>query len=150
MSSWQAVDRLDEAMAGYVDRGEVAGLITLVSRPGEVRVNVLGTLAYGGAPLERDSLFRVASPLQQTEAALGVRTFGPPKPRTSLDPDEWIRRLATLPLQYQPGERWRLLFAARMPGGASGWPFCPTATAGRAAWARSGTPCRSRRRSPCR
>jgi len=44
--------------------------------------------------------------LRQREAELGVLTFGPPVPRTELDPDEWMRRLGTLPLQYQPGERW--------------------------------------------
>ena len=32
--------------------------------------------------------------------------MGAPEPRTPLDPDEWIRRFATLPLMYQPGERW--------------------------------------------
>jgi CubicO group peptidase (beta-lactamase class C family) len=36
---------------------------------------------------------------------LGLAT-GPPEPRTRLDPDEWIRRFGTLPLLFQPGERW--------------------------------------------
>src|SRR3954447_6807210 len=31
---------------------------------------------------------------------------GPPNPQTPPAPDEWIKRLGTLPLQYQPGERW--------------------------------------------
>ncbi|HZX07325.1 serine hydrolase domain-containing protein [Kribbella sp.] len=44
--------------------------------------------------------------LRQREEELGVRTFGPPVPRTDLEPDEWMERLGTLPLQYQPGERW--------------------------------------------
>jgi len=30
-----------------------------------------------------------------------------PEPRTPHDPDEWIKRFATLPLMYQPGERWQ-------------------------------------------
>jgi CubicO group peptidase (beta-lactamase class C family) len=30
-----------------------------------------------------------------------------PDPRTPLTPDEWIRRFGTLPLMYQPGERWQ-------------------------------------------
>ena len=30
-----------------------------------------------------------------------------PDPRTPHDPDEWIARFATLPLMYQPGERWQ-------------------------------------------
>jgi CubicO group peptidase (beta-lactamase class C family) len=30
-----------------------------------------------------------------------------PDPRTPLAPDEWIRAFGTLPLMYQPGERWQ-------------------------------------------
>ena len=30
-----------------------------------------------------------------------------PDPRTPIDPDEWIARFGTLPLMYQPGERWQ-------------------------------------------
>ena len=44
--------------------------------------------------------------LRQREEELELRTFGPPVPRTPLEPDEWMRRLGTLPLQFQPGERW--------------------------------------------
>src|SRR5207253_2727871 len=32
--------------------------------------------------------------------------LGRPDPRTTLDPDEWMKRFATLPLMAQPGERW--------------------------------------------
>jgi CubicO group peptidase (beta-lactamase class C family) len=31
---------------------------------------------------------------------------GPPAPQAAPDPDEWLRRLATVPLAYQPGTRW--------------------------------------------
>ncbi|PYM31239.1 MAG: serine hydrolase, partial [Candidatus Rokuibacteriota bacterium] len=31
---------------------------------------------------------------------------GPPRPQTPPAPDEWIRRLGTLPLMHQPGEKW--------------------------------------------
>jgi CubicO group peptidase (beta-lactamase class C family) len=31
---------------------------------------------------------------------------GPPNPQALPAPDEWIRRFATLPLMYQPGEKW--------------------------------------------
>src|SRR5881397_820341 len=33
--------------------------------------------------------------------------MGPPEPRTPHDPDEWLKRFGTLPLMYQPGERWQ-------------------------------------------
>jgi CubicO group peptidase (beta-lactamase class C family) len=32
--------------------------------------------------------------------------LGPPDPRTQHTPDEWIKLFATLPLMYQPGQRW--------------------------------------------
>jgi CubicO group peptidase (beta-lactamase class C family) len=31
---------------------------------------------------------------------------GPPQPANDPEPDEWMRRLATLPLAHQPGEQW--------------------------------------------
>ncbi|MFG1620643.1 serine hydrolase domain-containing protein [Kribbella sp. NPDC049227] len=166
-------------LSEYVDTGVLSGLISLVSRGDETRVEVLGKLAFDGPELQRDSLFRVASftkpmvaaaamilvdelrlsmdapvrdllpeladpvvlrqpdgPLDDTvpaerpitlrdlltfrhglgesdhpalrerEQELELHTFGPPVPRTPLEPDEWMRRLGTLPLQYQPGERW--------------------------------------------
>nr|BFE68190.1 hypothetical protein GCM10020092_014910 [Actinoplanes digitatis] len=46
-------------------------------------------------------------PFPIVEAAQAARlVLGAPDPRTPHDPDEWIRRLAALPLMYQPGERW--------------------------------------------
>jgi CubicO group peptidase (beta-lactamase class C family) len=49
-------------MKGYVERGEVPGLITLVSRRGEVHVDAIGTMAYQGSdPMQRDTIFRISS-----------------------------------------------------------------------------------------
>jgi CubicO group peptidase (beta-lactamase class C family) len=45
-----------------------------------------------------------ASPLQQAMAANGTEA-GPEPPATGAD--EWLRRLAELPLAFQPGEGWR-------------------------------------------
>ncbi|SFU00283.1 CubicO group peptidase, beta-lactamase class C family [Geodermatophilus amargosae] len=43
-----------------------------------------------------------------TVAALGEAGLpaGPPQPQAAPPPDEWLRRVATVPLAYQPGERW--------------------------------------------
>ncbi|WP_448642664.1 serine hydrolase domain-containing protein [Geodermatophilus sp. URMC 63] len=38
-------------------------------------------------------------------AAAGL-PIGPPAPQAAPPPDEWLRRLATVPLASQPGERW--------------------------------------------
>jgi len=54
--------RLREVMAGFVERGEVPGLVALISRRGEIHVEALGTKALdGGDPVERDTIFRIAS-----------------------------------------------------------------------------------------
>jgi CubicO group peptidase (beta-lactamase class C family) len=175
--------RMHDVMAGYVERGDVPGLVTLVSRRGEVHVDALGTTAVGGrASMRRDTIYRIASmtkpitaaaamilveectlrldepvdpwlpeladrqvlraidsPLDDTVPAhrpitlRDLLTFrmgfgivmappgtypiqramseqllgqGPPSPSTPPAPDEWIRRLGTLPLMHQPGEKW--------------------------------------------
>src|SRR5438128_6727 len=175
--------RMHDVMAGYVERGEVPGLITLVSRRGEVHVDAIGMKAVGDPdPIRRDTIFRISSmtkpitavatmilveeckvrldesvdrwlpelaeckvlkrldgPLDDTVPAkrpITVRdllTFrmgfgqmmappdaypilkaaseqqigmGPPSPSSMPVPDEWIRRLGSLPLMHQPGEQW--------------------------------------------
>jgi hypothetical protein len=42
--------RMHACMAGYVERGEVPGLVTLLSRRGEVHVDAIGTQALGESP----------------------------------------------------------------------------------------------------
>ncbi len=46
--SKSALDRFDEAMAGYVERAYVPGLVALVSRGDEVHFTALGTKAVDG------------------------------------------------------------------------------------------------------
>ncbi|MBE3561446.1 MAG: beta-lactamase family protein [Ktedonobacteraceae bacterium] len=172
-------------MTGYVERGEVPGIVTLVSRHGEIYVDAVGNKSLDDPdPMQRDTIFRIASmskpitavatmilaeegklrlsdavekwlpeladrkvlkridaPLDETVSAhrpITVRDlltftmgfgllFTPAdeypilsaanelqigmvlaatRRQVKLNPDEWIRRLGTLPLMYQPGERW--------------------------------------------
>jgi CubicO group peptidase (beta-lactamase class C family) len=174
--------RLRTIMTGYVERGEVPGILTLVSRHGEVHVDAVGNKSLDGPEqVTRDTIFRLASmskpitaaaamvlaeegklrlddavekwlpelanrkvlkridaPLDETvpahrpitvrdlltftmgfgllltptgeypilkaanELQIGMRPASQPQ----ANPDEWIRRLGTLPLMSQPGERW--------------------------------------------
>jgi CubicO group peptidase (beta-lactamase class C family) len=191
-------------MAGYVERGDVPGIVTLVSRRGEVHVDAIGMKAVGGSdPIRRDTIFRIASmtkPITATAAMILVEecklrldepvdrllpeladrrvlkrldgpldevvpanrpitvrdllTFrmgfgivmappgtypiqnavsellifqGPPRPQAPPAPDEWIRRLGTLPLMHQPGEKWMYNTGSDVLGvliaRASGQPF---------------------------
>src|SRR6266581_2176434 len=175
--------RMHDVMAGYVERGEMPGLVTLVSRRGEVHVDAIGMKAIEGLdPMRRDTIFRISSMTKPITAAatmilveeckvrldesvdallpelaerkvlkrldgplddivpanrpITVRdllTFrmgfgqmmappdaypilkaanelqigmGPPSPSSMPVPDEWMRRLGSLPLMHQPGERW--------------------------------------------
>jgi len=193
-----------EVMAGYVERGEVPGVVTLLSRRGEVHVHAIGMKTLGGSdPIRRDTIFRISSmtkpitaaatmilvegcklrldepvdrllpelaerkvlkrldgPLDDTVPArrpITVRdllTFrmgmgivmappdsypiqkamsglqlgqGPPSPSIPPAPDEWMRRLGTLPLMHQPGEKWMYHTGSDVLGvliaRASGRPF---------------------------
>ena len=175
--------RLHEVMTGYVERGEVPGLVTLVARRGEGHVDAIGAMAAGSEePMRRDTIFRISSMTKPITAAaamicveecllrldepvdrllpelanrqvlrrpeadlddtvpahrpitvrdllnftmgLGIVNAEPgripladalnqlelgqgtPSPATPPAPAEWIRRLGSLPLMYQPGERW--------------------------------------------
>jgi hypothetical protein len=47
-------------MAGYVERGDMPGIVTLVSRRGEVHVEAIGNKAVGSSdPMLRDTIFRI-------------------------------------------------------------------------------------------
>jgi hypothetical protein len=53
---------MHDVLAGHVEHGELPGLVTLVSRHGEMHVDAVGRMAVGGAePMRRDTIFRIAS-----------------------------------------------------------------------------------------
>lgn len=62
--------RMHDVMAGYVERGEVPGVVTLVSRRGEVHVDAIGAKSVGGSdPIRRDTIFRISSMTKPVTAA---------------------------------------------------------------------------------
>ncbi|GIG89522.1 serine hydrolase domain-containing protein [Plantactinospora endophytica] len=66
-------DRLHAAMAARVDRGDLPGLVTVLARGGEARIDPIGTLTVGGtAPMRADTIFRITS---MTKPVLGVATM---------------------------------------------------------------------------
>jgi CubicO group peptidase (beta-lactamase class C family) len=167
-------------MEAHLAEGAAPGLVSVISRKGEIHVDVMGTSAFeGGHELQEDSIFRISSmtkpvtavatlllieqcalrldesverllpelanrrvvrringPIDDTVPAarpitvrdlltfrMGFGAFfgpcpvndaaeplalsvGPPAPQLPPEPDEWVRRLSTLPLMCQPGERW--------------------------------------------
>jgi CubicO group peptidase (beta-lactamase class C family) len=68
-------------------------------RPITVRDLLTFTMGFGFLfPLD-------AYPVQKAAIELDIG-YEIPRPRSEPPPDEWIRRFATLPLMYQPGEQW--------------------------------------------
>ena len=177
------LQRMHDTFAAHVASGKAPGLVTLVSRRGQIDVDTIGNKALGSQDrVTRDTIFRIASmtksvtaaatmilveegklrldepvdrllpelanrrvlksvdgpldetvpakraitvddlltfrlgfglmfpmdtrPIQKTAIELGVGIAGPPLPKSAPEPNEWLRRFATLPLMSQPGEQW--------------------------------------------
>jgi CubicO group peptidase (beta-lactamase class C family) len=67
------LNRMRDTMAGYVERGEIPGIVTLVSRRGEVHIEALGKMATDAAhPVRRDTIFRIASMTKPITAAAAM------------------------------------------------------------------------------
>jgi CubicO group peptidase (beta-lactamase class C family) len=65
--------RMHSVMAGFVERGEVPGIVTLVSRRNKVHVDAIGMKAVGGSdPMRRDTIFRIASMTKPITAAAAM------------------------------------------------------------------------------
>jgi CubicO group peptidase (beta-lactamase class C family) len=172
--------RLHDALAAHVASGAMPGLVALVNLRGDTVVEAIGAQSFGGAPMKRDTIFRIASmtkpimaaatlllveecrlrlddpvddllpelanrrvlrsleapvddtvpaersittrdlltftfgmgavmvwpgkyPIQKAAADLGL---APGPHQLDIDADEFMKRLGTLPLVYQPGARW--------------------------------------------
>jgi CubicO group peptidase (beta-lactamase class C family) len=63
-------------------------------------------------------MFMAATPWPIMVAANDAQlaTMGPPNPEVAPDADEWIKRLGSLPLMAQPGERWLYNTGAQVLG----------------------------------
>ncbi|MDC0716714.1 serine hydrolase domain-containing protein [Nannocystis bainbridge] len=83
-----------EGMAGYVERGEVPGLVAVVSHGDEVHTLALGALALGGPPVRRDSIFRISSMTKPITAVATMILVEECKLRLDDAVDAWMPELA--------------------------------------------------------
>jgi CubicO group peptidase (beta-lactamase class C family) len=174
------VTNLRDILAASVDSGAVPGAVALVAHGDDVEVAAVGAVdVEGSRPMERDSIFRIASltkpmvaaaammlvddgqialhdpiadwlpelatpvvvrtpqspiddvvPVARPITLFDLQTFragygfpsdftlpaaellasdlkqGPPEPQAVVAPDEWLARLARIPMLHQPGEAW--------------------------------------------
>jgi CubicO group peptidase (beta-lactamase class C family) len=100
-------DPVDDLLPEFADRrvlvdanGPLDGDTVPASRPITVRDVLTFRLGLG-----MDFEAPWPQPLVEAMDELGLGG-GPPAPHVPPAPDEWMRRLSTLPLLHQPGERW--------------------------------------------
>src|SRR5438477_506289 len=87
--------RMHDVMTGFVERGEVPGLVTLVSRRGEVHVDVIGTQAFKDPdPMRRDTIFRISSMTKPIIAVATMILVEECKLRLDEPVDRWLPELA--------------------------------------------------------
>lgn len=89
------LERMRGVMDGHVERGDLPGLVWAVSRNGETHVEAAGTLALGGtAPMQRDTIFRVASLTKPLTAVAAMILVEECRIRLNDPVDKWLPELA--------------------------------------------------------
>lgn len=88
--------RLRDVLARHVDSGQVPGLVALVARRGEAHVTAIGTTEARGAgrPMERDTIFRIASVTKPIAAAAAMTLIEECRLRLDDPVDELLPELA--------------------------------------------------------
>ncbi len=88
--------RLSDAMQGYVDRGEVAGVVTLVHRRGrEVHSDAFGWQdEEARTPIARDTIFRIASMTKPVVSVAALMLLEDGKLRLDDAIQRWMPELA--------------------------------------------------------
>jgi CubicO group peptidase (beta-lactamase class C family) len=97
--------RLTTAMQGHVDRGTVAGVVTLVQRHGEVvHSDALGWQdEESRTPIARDTLFRIASMTKPIVSVAALMLVEEGKLRLSEPVDKFLPELANRKVLRSPG-----------------------------------------------
>src|SRR5579872_5955045 len=103
--SMARLGRLRTIMTGYVERGEVPGIITGVSRHGEVHVDAVGNKSLDGPEqVARDTIFRLASMSKPITAAATMILAEECKLRLDDAVEKWLPELANRKVLKRIGE----------------------------------------------
>ncbi|GAA4506154.1 serine hydrolase [Actinoallomurus oryzae] len=87
--------RLRDVLARHVDSGRIPGLVALVSRGGETHVEAIGTMRHdGGAPMRRDTIFRMASTSKPVAVAAAMVLLDECRLRLDDPVEPWLPELA--------------------------------------------------------
>jgi CubicO group peptidase (beta-lactamase class C family) len=87
--------RIRDVLARHVASGKIPGLVALVSRGGETHVEAVGTMRHdGGAPMHRDTIFRMASTSKPVTMAAVMVLLDECRLRLDDPVDAWLPELA--------------------------------------------------------
>ncbi|MGV9267584.1 serine hydrolase domain-containing protein [Kitasatospora sp. NPDC003701] len=87
--------RLREVLAGHVESRRIPGLVALVGRGDETHVEAIGTMRHdGGAPMRRDTIFRMASTTKPVAVAATMVLLDECRLRLDDPVDRWLPELA--------------------------------------------------------
>ncbi|MDQ6727935.1 MAG: beta-lactamase family protein, partial [Actinomycetota bacterium] len=117
MKAWskEGLDRLDERVARHVAADGVPGAAWLTARGGEVHAGYAGTID-GLAPVQRDSIFRIASMTKPVTAAAVLALAEDCVLRLDDPLDRWLPELADRRVMGDPkGSVDDTVAAARQP-----------------------------------
>jgi CubicO group peptidase (beta-lactamase class C family) len=85
---------LHDLLAGYVSDGSLPGAVGLVARGDETEIAVVGSAAIDGAPMARDSIFRLASITKPITAAAVMMLIEDGSIALQDPVDQWLPELA--------------------------------------------------------
>ena len=87
--------RLGHVMRAHAERGTIAGAVVLVSRGDEVHAEAVGVMDLEtGAPMRRDTIFRIASMSKPITAAAALMLVEEGRLRLDEPVDAWLPELA--------------------------------------------------------
>jgi len=97
-----ALASIDAIVEAAVEQGQVPGIVAAVARGKAMHVTVAGVMAIGGAPMQRDTLFRITSMTKPITAA-AVLSFVDDGLLKIDDPvDRWLPELADRQVLRRP------------------------------------------------
>ncbi|WP_406065851.1 beta-lactamase family protein [Streptomyces sp. NBC_01077] len=87
--------KIRDVLARHVDSGKIPGIVALYSKDDETHVETLGTMEHdGGAPMRRDTVFRMASTSKPVSMAAAMVLLDECRLRLDDPVDRWLPELA--------------------------------------------------------
>jgi CubicO group peptidase (beta-lactamase class C family) len=103
----ECVLRLDESVERFLPELANRRVVRRINGPIDDTVPAVRSITVRDLLTFRMGFGAYFGPCPVNDAAEPLAlSVGPPAPQQPPEPDEWMRRLSTLPLMCQPGERW--------------------------------------------